>query len=521
MAQPLKLAYILAIIAVVFLSVTVFLSCYLPEVFTGIMSDRGDSSPGTVVVVGGGLAGLSATIEATRHGTKVVLIEKEKGLGGNSAKATSGINGVGTEAQQASSIEDSIDSFMQDTIKSGDGLANEDLVKVLVKESADAHLWLRSFGLNLTDVVQLGGHSARRTHRFPPTPEGKPIPVGFTILSTLRKHVENELKDKVTVHTSSVFKQLLTADNSVIGVEYVDGEGNTQKAYGNVILAAGGYANDHTDSSLLDTHRPDLSKLPTTNGPWATGDIIKATSAMGLSLVHMDKVQVHPTGFIEPSQPNFHTKFLAPEALRGCGAILLNTEGKRFVNELGRRDYVTQTIFKECGSYKGDSSNPTAAAMLLSQQVIDKFGPPSAGFYKFKKLIVDVSNLQGVAENLGVPVETIKATLAEYKANAEKGSDKFGKQAFPTVFSEDDHFFVGYITPSLHYCMGGLQIEQGARILRKDASQGMAPVPGLYAAGEVSGGLHGNNRLGGNSLLECVVFGRVAGRNAAHYKASL
>ncbi len=476
--------------------------------------DSGSPSA-SVVVVGGGLAGLSATIEAVKHGSIVTLIEKEKGLGGNSAKATSGINGVGTEAQSAKEIEDNLEMFSKDTLSSGEGLSKPDLVQVLGKNSAEAHVWLKSMGLNLTDVVQLGGHSTKRTHRFPPTPEGKPVPVGWTIVSTLKKYIENDLKDKVSVFTNAVFKKLLMNDNTAVGVQYQDQEGNLIEVMGRVILTGGGYGNDHTADSLLEKYTPALAKLPTTNGDWATGDVIKATVDLDLSLVQMDKVQIHPTGFIEPKSPNAHTKFLAPEALRGCGAILLNPEGKRFVNELGRRDHVTQSIFQNCKQYEGKEDNPTVAAMLLSQEVIDKFGPPSVGFYKFKGLIVELKSLDAVAEKMGIEVTVLKETVNEYKQDAAKGEDKFGKKAFPTVFSEEDNFFLAYITPTIHYCMGGIEINPEARVLRVKG-EGKEVVPGLYAAGEVSGGVHGFNRLGGNSLLECVVFGRIAGKNAAH-----
>ena len=496
---------VVGLIVIYVLGLSVF-----PEI--SIMSGSRDETPTRVVVVGGGLAGLSAAIEASRHGAKVTIVEKEKGLGGNSAKATSGINGVGTEAQSDKEISDDLEKFVKDTIASGEGQSKPELVNILGRNSAEAHIWLKSFGLNLVDVVQLGGHSTRRTHRFPPSPEGKPIPVGFTILNTLKKEVENNMKDSVTVLTNSVFKKLITKGDAVVGVQYADTDGNLHDVEGSVILAAGGYANDHTSESLLLKYAPDLAKLPTTNGDWATGDIIKSTSDLGLSLVNMDSVQVHPTGFIEPKVPNHHTKFLAPEALRGCGALLLDAEGNRFVNELGRRNYVTDTIFKHGKPYKGNTENPTVAAMLLSEEVINKFGPPAVGFYKFKGLIEDVGTLEVAAERMGIEVAALKATVVKYKADAETGEDQFGKRAFPTVFSENDHFFLGYITPTLHYCMGGIEITTDANVLRSDS----AVVPGLYAAGEVSGGVHGVNRLGGNSLMECVVFGRIAGKNAAH-----
>ncbi|CAH1800892.1 unnamed protein product [Owenia fusiformis] len=475
------------------------------------------NSDASVIVVGGGLAGLSASIEASRLGAKVTIIEKEKNLGGNSAKATSGINGVGTDAQSANKVTDSIDAFVSDTLSSGDGLSKEELVQVLGEKSGDAITFLKSFGVNLTSVVQLGGHSAARTHRIPPTPEGKPSPVGWTIVSTLRKVVENELADKVNVLTKSTLKTILIEDGTVKGVAYTTEDGEQKElAADAVILTAGGYANDHTETSLLAEYTPQLAKLPTTNGPWATGDVVKIGRDAGMSLIHMDKVQVHPTGFIEPTQPTHSTKFLAPEALRGCGAILLNKDGARFANELGRRDYLTEKIFGECSTYPGIEDGPTTAVMLMNKDVIDKFGAPSAGFYKFKKIIQDVGTLEDVATKLELSPEVLKKTLSEYEESSQAGKDQFGKTVFPVVFSETDHFLTAFITPTLHYCMGGIEINPSAQVLNVNKEV----VPGLYAAGEVSGGVHGNNRLGGNSLLECTVFGRIAGINAAKSKSS-
>jgi len=154
--------------------------------------------------------------------------------------------------------------------------------------------------------------------------------------------------------------------------------------------------------------------------------------------------------------------------------------------------------------------------LYVSLQVIQRFGAAAVGFYRFKGLIEDVGSLDHVATKLGVDASVISATIVSYKEAMDSGEDQFGKVAFPTAFSEADHFYVAHITPSLHYCMGGLEITPSAQVLR--AGEPKQPVPGLFAAGEVTGGVHGANRLGGNSLLECVVYGRIAGQHAAHSK---
>ena len=329
---------------------------------------------------------------------------------------------------------------------------------------------------------------------------------------------------QVTILTNTEFLGLLKDEEGrVVGIKYKTQENEVNQLSGVVILTAGGYGNDHTDSSLLTKYVPHLAKYPTTNGPWATGDVIKATADTGVSLVHMDKVQVHPTGFIDTKDPKFHTKFLAPEALRGCGALLLDQKGMRFVNELGRRDYVTNTITSKCQPFEGIEGNPIAATMLLTQEMIDKFSAPAAGFYIFKGLIKDVKDLKGASNLLEVPLETLEKTLEVYANAADEYEDEFGKVAFPTVPKKSDHFYVAFVTPTLHYCMGGIQINSKAEVQQViSAGSGgetkVLTLPGVYAAGEVTGGVHGNNRLGGNSLLECVVFGRIAAFHASHYK---
>jgi len=364
-----RLAFIVAIFATVCVILIIIAFSLFPQIET-MLSSKSDTGA-DVIVVGGGLAGLSATVEAVRHGARVTIVEKEKSLGGNSAKATSGMNGAGTVAQRNLAIEDTPEALVSDTMKSGSGRSSSELVSILATNSASAVEFLTSFEVGLTNVVQLGGHSVPRTHRIPPTKDGKPVAVGFTIVATLKKYVENDLSRRVSVLTNSIFRGLLWEGDRVVGVKYQAVDGSEHQLRGNVILTAGGFANDRTAAdSLLAKYVPKLSKLPTTNGAWATGDILKLTAGDGLSLVDMDQVQVHPTGFIEPSRPDAETKFLAPEALRGCGALLLDPSGRRFVNELGRRDHVTRAIFDHCGHYQSDSKLPITAAMLMNKQVL-------------------------------------------------------------------------------------------------------------------------------------------------------
>ncbi|KAL6745881.1 FAD binding domain-containing protein [Haematococcus lacustris] len=308
-----------------------------------------------------------------------------------------------------------------------------------------------------------------------------------------------------------------------------------------VILATGGFA---ANRALLSQHCPPAADLATTNGPWAQGEGLAVAQRVGAALVDLTEVQIHPTGFVDPAAPEADTKFLAPEKLRGIGGVMLNREGRRFVNELGPRDRVSAALLQQ--SLK-------QAWLVLPAAGAAEYGQAAIDFYCSKKLMTQVEGVQGLAAALAVEVAVLEAELREYnQAAAGAVADAWGKTAFPASFDLSGVMFVALVTPVTHYTMGGVAIDSQARVLRAVGAGGAAaatqaqhgagsataaaasgegsevgvaaaaattgtPIPGLYAAGEASGGVHGRNRLGGNSLLECTVFGRIAGQQAARY----
>ncbi|CAD5234202.1 unnamed protein product [Bursaphelenchus xylophilus] len=478
-----------------------------------------DSDP--IIIVGGGLAGLSATIEALEHGAdKVYLVDKEKDLGGNSAKATSGINGCNTETQRTLGIEDNCDKFYTDTVNAGDRENDANLVDVLVRNSEDAVEFLIGKGVDLSAINLCGGHSVPRTHWLPSPKEGKPLPVGVAIIRALKKYVhgyKEQHPEKLEILTETHVLGLVTWNEYITGIRYktAANENITELNGKAVILTTGGFSADRTDTSLLSQYGPKLSPLPTTNGAFATGDGVKMASAMGAALVGMDRIQVHPTAFVDPKAPDAQTKFLAAEALRGKGALLVNEKGARFADELGRRDYLTRKINENCA--KDEGAKLPVAFMVLNDEAADGFGRPAFNFYaKIKGFFKEFKNADETKEIFDV--ETFKKTISEHNENFEKSSsnknfkDSFGKHVFPVKFDLDKPFYVAKVTPAIHYTMGGLKIDRNAFVFSEFMEK---PFKGLLAAGEASGGVHGGNRLAGNSLLECVVFGRIAGQSAA------
>ncbi|EYC25929.1 hypothetical protein Y032_0011g1461 [Ancylostoma ceylanicum] len=508
-----------------------------------------------VIIVGGGLAGLSAALEALDRNSKVIIIDGEKNLGGNSAKASSvshgaafifaisshcrfsrttqewdipsqGVSACETVTQKRMGIQDSKNLFYMDTMNAGDRENDETLVDLLVESSSDAIDFLIGLGVDLSDINLCGGHSVPRTHWIPSPKEGRPVNVGFGIISKAKERIleiQKARPDDVKIMTETRVVGLTSWNAYVNGVNVVK-DGKRSEINGKaVILATGGFSADkNEDASLLHEFASDKLKFPTTNGPWARGDGVKMARAMGAQVIGMDRVQIHPTAFVDPADPAAGTKFLAAEALRGKGAILINSNGVRFANELGRRDYVTGKILHECKPievFHNGSAGLSSAIMLMSDEAADSFGRPAFSFYHVvKKFFTKYNTMKDFASAAGIPYEVLKETIEKYNKFVEAGKsgakekDAFGKTVFPVAFDLEKPIYAAIITPAIHYTMGGLKINKQAQVLNEFTA---APFKGLLAAGEVTGGVHGANRLAGNSLLECVVFGRIAGRNAA------
>jgi len=477
----------------------------------------------TAVVLGGGLAGMAAANTVMENGGKIVLLDKSAFCGGNSTKATSGINGAATKTQRALGIEDSVELFSSDCLKGG--AKKPELVKVLANNSGPDCDWLMDvFGLDLSLVARLGGHSAPRTHR------GKERFPGMTITYALIQMVEKiaEQGDWAKVITKAKATSLIFEGGVVRGVNY-EKNGQMMKQMGPVIIATGGFGADFSDNSLLAKYRPDLMHLPTSNGEHCTGDGIKMGEAIGARTIDLEWVQVHPTGLVNPKDPDAKVKFLAAEALRGVGGLIFDANGKRFANELGRRDYVTGEMWKNKGPFR------LCLNKAASEEIIWH-----CKHYTGRGVMKYCANGRELAAEIGCSVETMAAEVEKHAIAAKKmeadpeggpypaypsgkcwdeasGKTGSGKKFYHSVINgsqfADEPYYVAIITPIIHYCMGGLEITTSSEVVGSNGR----PIPGLYCAGECMGGVHGNNRLGGNSLLDCVVYGRVAGKACAKY----
>merc|ERR1711878_43930 len=451
-------------------------------------ADIGD----TAIVVGGGLAGVSAANTVLENGGKTILLDKSSFCGGNSTKATSGINGSATKTQAAKGIADSVELFTSDTLKGG--AKKPDVVQILCGNSGTDVDWLvEKFNLDLSLVARLGGHSAPRTHR------GKERFPGMTITYALIQMVEKiaERCDKAQIVTKArSHKLLMTESGSCKGLVYEKG-GSDINQMGPVILCSGGFGADFTQNSLLAQYRPDLMHLPTTNGEHCTGDGIKMGEAVGGKSIDLEWVQVHPTGLVKPDDPDAKIKFLAAEALRGVGGLVLNANGKRFANELGRRDYVTGEMWK----------NKPPFRLCLNKAASDEI-IWHCKHYTGRGVMKFYESGEALAKDMGVPVSTLEQTHEEHYQAAKKtekdpdggsfpaypsgkswdepsgktgSGKKFYHNIIPGSAVKNEEFYVAIITPVIHYCMGGLEIDTDSAVL---GPHGKA-IPGLYAAGEI------------------------------------
>lgn len=435
-----------------------------------------------IAVIGSGGAGISAAIAAKNAGASVVIIEKMAVVGGNSNYATGGLNAAETVYQKEKEIPDSIELFIEDTMKGGKNLNDPDLVRTLAEKSAATVDWLTSLGADLSDVGRMAGASVNRTHR----PAGGKA-VGEHLVSTLHKAA---LAAGIEVRTENKAVALTQKNGRVTGVKVSSPEGDYTISAKAVIIATGGFG---ASQEKVVQYKSDLAGFGTTNHPGATGDALDLVSGLNAALVDMEQIQTHPT--VVPKNNTMIT-----EAVRGNGAILVNREGVRFVSELETRDVVSEATLAQTGK----------TAFLLFDEGVRKSLAAIESYAK-SGLLSDGETLEAAAAKVGVDGAALKTTVAKYNGfvAAKKDSD-FARADLPRALSTGPYYLVE-VGPAVHHTMGGLKIDTQARVI----DQAGAPIPGLYAAGEVTGGVHGANRLGGNAVADITVFGRIAGESAA------
>ena len=437
-----------------------------------------------VVVVGSGGAGLAAAIEVAEAGNSVVVLERMPIIGGNTLRATGGMNAAETNLQAENDIEDSVELFFEDTMNGGHETNDPEMVEIMVNYSAEAVHWINDLGAGLVNVTTSGGQSVLRTHR---PADGSPV--GPAMIRALDNRL-NELG--IEIMLNSEVQDLVITDGIISGAEVLhmsSGETFTVTADA-VILAAGGFG---ANSEMVEHYREDLAGYFTTNHEGANGSVIRMAALAGAQLVDMEEIQIHPTTDRE-------TGYMFTEALRADGAIIVNNEGVRFVHELDPRDIVANAILAQ----------PNTDAFLITNGEMELNNATLAGYIR-NGYGVAGETLEDLAIAIGVDVAAFVETVEAYRAMVDEGEDTdFGRVNMGQNFS-DGPFHAFSITPSIHHTMGGVRIDAQARVLNVNGEI----ISGLYAAGELVGGIHGANRLGGNALTDIIVFGRIAGQTVA------
>ena len=488
-----------------------------------------------VCVIGAGGAGMISAITAADSGKKVVLLESQGIVGGNSVRATGGMNAAATKWQaenpfeEGSGVEktlataaekyadnaaitalaekvkeqyaayqanpegyfDSVELMELDTMIGGKGKNNPELVKVLAENSGPAIDYLETLGMTIHNVGAFGGASVKRIHR-PVDENNKVIAVGSYMIPILEKNVND--RKNITLLTSVTADKIEQDDaGNVTGVHALSADGSQVNVKAKaVILATGGFA---ANREMVEKYQPSLKGYMSTNASGALGQGITMAEAIGADTVDMDQIQIHPT----VTTTDAH---LITEGLRGDGAILVNMEGNRFTDEVGTRDAVSKAEIAQTGSQ---------VYLVIDNKMVEK-SAVIQGYIK-SGYTVTGNDAKSLAEAMGVPAEAFENTLKNWNEAVEKKEDaEFGRTSFAAALDTAPYYAIK-VTPGVHHTMGGLKINTVTEVLNKEGKA----IPGLFAAGEVTGGVHGANRLGGNAVCDFTVFGKIAGESAASY----
>ena len=438
-----------------------------------------------IVVVGAGGGGMAAALSAKEAGADVVVLEKMPIVGGNTNKSSAGMNAAETKFQKEQGVEDSKDAFYEESLEGGHGTNNPELLRFLADNASAAIDWLDSMGITLSNVTTTGGMSQPRAHR----PADGSAVGGYLVDGLYGNITEND----IPLFVNSNVTEVTFEEDQVTGVKVeVNGEEKTIAAKA-VIIATGGFG---ANLEKVQALKPELQGFVTTNHEGAQGDGITMAEQLDAATVDMEQIQIHPT--VEQK-----TSYLITEAVRGEGAILVNQAGHRFFNEMETRDKVSQAELEQEGQYAyiiGDSA--------LKERV------KAIATYEEKGLVVNGETIEELANNLEMDPAALQATLDTWnKTVQEKDEDEFGRTTAMDHDLSKAPYFAIKVAPGIHHTMGGLVINTDAQVLNTEEE----PIQGLYGAGEVTGGIHGENRIGGNAVADIIVFGRQAGTKAAEF----
>ena len=452
-----------------------------------------------IVIIGAGGAGLAAAVSANQNGASVIVFEKMPQVGGNTIISGSAFNAADPSRQIPQGIEDSPEKHFEQTLKGGDNMGDPVLVKTLTDNAYPTLQWLESLGMEFKDhVFTVLGGLWPRAH--------KPVmPLGTGYLKTYMDYVNSH--EGITVLTDTKATDIYLEDDGTgvkrASVVKAQGLNGTVVAQGHkaVIIATGGFGASIELREKYNKHWPSLANIGTTNHPGATGDGLALAEAVNADLVGLEYIQLLPMG--DPVTGSLSGNIEQAVENR----IFINKDGNRFVDEGERRDVMTRALFEQEDTFMWivlDSHNyPTMDTKNNFNETIQELVDQNRA--------VMADTLDELAGKMNVPAENLKAAVAEFNAAVETGGpDSFGRTLFQYKM-DTPPYFAGGRMPTVHHTMGGIKINEKTQVIDKDGNV----IPGLYAAGEATGGIHGTNRLGGNALADINVFGKIAGANAA------
>lgn len=450
-----------------------------------------------VIVIGAGGAGLAAAVQANQNGASVIVIEKQASIGGNTILSGGAFNAVRDGSEEAIANEDSVQKHYEQTIQGGDNEGDPELVRTLVENAYDGLEWLKSLGMEFKEgVFTVTGGLWPRAH--------KPVdPVGTGFFKTYQKYVDEH--DNIEIMLNTKANELIVDETGrVTGVIATGETGNTitfnaKKA---VVLATGGFSKNVEMRMKYDTIWGNLDEtVQSTNHSGATGDGIVMAEAVGAQLIQMGYIQLLPLG--DPETGSLSGNIEMDVERR----IFVNKNGDRFVNEGGRRDDMTRALFEQ----------PDHLMWIVLDSHCYPTGEEKNNFNEtVNQLIAEGRAFKGetveeLAKAINVPAENLKKAIDDFNAHVKtKEPDAFGRTLYSDPIDKGPYYAAARV-PTVHHTMGGVKINKEAQVINTKGEV----IPGLYAAGEVTGGIHGTNRLGGNALADILVFGRIAGKNAA------
>lgn len=485
-----------------------------------------------VLVIGAGGAGLSAAVSARESGASVIVVEKMPLLGGNTVRCGGAFNSYDPEGQAATLMDDSMRNTVESllakesvnkdypelvaevktqyeeyqesgaeamfdtpewhalqSLDAGDDLGDVDLMLTLTRSTLPTKQWLADNGTEWSPEIRtvigaLWNRSAQTTNAS-----------GADFVKALS---DTALANGVSIYTETKAESLLVEDGKVVGAVITNSAGETVTVHaGAVVMATGGFSANVEMRQKYNKHWADLSEtIATNNHPGATGDGIVMGEAVGADLVGMEWIQL-----------------MALYPVSGGGisgyvnnAIYVNKNGERYVNEDNRRDVLAQAALDQpdklfyyvCDQTEVDSSK-------IPQENLD--------YMVQNGMLFRGDTIEELAENIGVDAATLAQTIADFNESVDAQKDEFGRATWGCRL-ENAPYYAASFTPAVHHTMGGLKINVNAEVIDTNGNV----IPGLFAAGEVTGGIHGTNRVGGNAVPDALCFGKIAGANAAASK---